>query len=539
MDLHRVRRIAAVLLASQLRSGRSLSDPRGFFGRPLVLYVIDLVLFGFFFGAGYLLLRPFADVVPTPVVALVGQLLAFLPLVSVGTVLIAGIMFEFSTGSRFAASDTVNWLPVTPTEYVVASSLAVALVYSPPVAFVLGVAGAVAVALGFGPLFLLSAALALLGLLEGGVLIEVLRALTQRASVALSGRRGRVTLALRAVMLLLVILLFELAFNPLILLGLLGAFGGLVQASAFIPFFWGTRSVADAAAGFAIGSVAFGVASVAFIGLLFYLAGEVRRRFWSPAPVEVRLEAHAFGQGHGTIARFGLTGPEASLVWKDWVGLTRRREMLPMLVVPIVLAMVGFLQLSTAGGGAGAPIAWWGAWVSGFFAFMLSSSSLGQERRSIQTLFAYPVNGRSLFRAKLVLGFLLPLMLGVAENGAIDAIYRPPALTLAVSAVTTLACILAGLFVGLAVATRYSDFQDRPRPQFVRPWAMLGGMGAGSLLIFAMVVPVSAWADSASLFAFPTVVLVLGPAVLATVALPLTYLLARRGADHFFDELPT
>jgi hypothetical protein len=543
MDAHRVRRLSGALLASELRSGRSLSDPRSLLGQPIVLAFIDVGAFVLMFALVSLGLRALGPSVPGAVQTLSVQLLALLPILSVGAVLVAGVMFEFSTGSRFAASDAANWLPVTPTEYVVASSLAVSWVYSPAVAFILGIAGALAAALDLLPAFLLTAGLSVLALFEGGVLIEVLRAVTQRAASALSGRKGRVTLALRAGLLVIVILVFELAFNPLLLEGVLGAVAGVEAVSAVVPLFWATRAVAAFLAGDPLAAVAFALAQLAFVGVLLYAAAWVRVRLWAPAAPEVELAAHAFGGGHRTLSHLGLSSVESALVWKDLVGLVRRREMLPIVVTPLVLALVGFLQPGASGAPGGGfdrmSMALWAAWVSGFFALMLSTTSLGQERRSVHTLFSFPISGRDLFRAKVVETCVLAAVLGAGLDAAVAVVAALPALAVATVAVVTAAAIAAGTFVGLTIATRYSDFQERPRPQFVRPWAMVVGMLGGIGVIFGMVLPSLAWSLAPDPFAPGAWGLALMGVAVAVVTVPVFFVLARRGAARFLDELPT
>lgn len=539
MDSHRVLRLAHVLLASELRSGRSLSNPRSLLGRPLILGVIDFAVFGGVFLLAYAGLRAFGSDLPGTLTLLTEQLLILVPLLAVGATLVAGVMFEFSTGSKFTTSDTVNWLPVTPEEYVAASTLSVAFVYSPAVAFVLGAAFALSLVLGLVPAFLLVTVLSIVALFEGGVLIEMLRAVTQRAASALSGRKGRVTLVLRAILFLVVILSFQLAFNPILLAGLLGAVSGLANASTFIPFFWSTRSVVAYLAGDIPLASLFAVSQVAFVAFLLYLAAGLRVRLWSPAPPEVRLEAHEYGLGHGTLSRFGLTTPEASLVWKDLVGLVRRREMLPIVVTPMVIALIGFLQSGAGGGLDRMTLTLWGPWASGFFALMVATTTLGQERRAIQTLFSYPIIGRTLFRAKVVEIVVLSGVMGIGLDVAIALFGHLPALASAAMGALTVGSILAGTFVGLAVATRYSDFQERPRAQFVRPWAMVSAMLGGLALIFGMVLPGMTWMYSAHPFAPGSVgggVFALGVAV---VSIPVLFSLARSGADRFLDELPT
>lgn len=137
MDLHRVRRLAGTLVASQLRSGRSSSDPQSPFGQPALIAVIDFVLFLATFGLGFGVVRGSA-LTAAQAGALGNALLPFLPLVAVGVVLVAGVMFELTTTAKFAGSDAANWLPVTPAEYVSASASAIAYTYSPAVALALG-----------------------------------------------------------------------------------------------------------------------------------------------------------------------------------------------------------------------------------------------------------------------------------------------------------------------------------------------------------------------------------------------------------------
>ncbi len=540
MDLRRIRRLATVLVTSEIRSGRSTSDPRSLFGRPLILLLIDAGVFVPLLLLGAFGMRRLGASAPPEVALLAAQLLLLLPILATGIVLVAGIMFEFSTGSRFSGSDAVNWFPVTPREYVIASSLAVTLAYSPPVAFVLGIAGALGLALGLFPSFVLAALLSVVALFEGGVLIELLRSATQRATSALSGRKGRLTLVLRAGLFLVVVLLFELAFNPLFLVGLFGAFSGLAEASTFIPFFWATRALSAWFLGNQVQAALFVVGQLAFVGFLVYAAAEVRVRLWSPAPAEVKMEPHAFGAGHSTLKRLGLDRRESSLLWKDLVGLGRRREMLPILVIPVVLAVIGFLQPGvSATEGPNPTLSWWGAWISGFFALMLSSTSLGQERRAVQSLFAYPISGRTLFRAKVAECLLLPSALGTVVNLCFAIIYRFPLLAEVGMAVTSFVAILAGTFIGLSIATRYSDFQDRPRAQFVRPWPMMAGIGAGTAVIFAIVVLGHAWLFSAAPYAMPDLAEGLIALAVGAAVVPLAFGLARRGADRFLEELPT
>lgn len=540
MDLHRVRRLTTVLFASELRSGRSSSNPKSLFGRPAAIGLIDLAAFLAAYGLAASVLRVVGATDPS-VVALVGApLLLLLPILAVAVVLVAGVMFEFSSSSRFASSDAVNWLPVSPSEFVVASSLAVAFLYSTAVALALGVGLAASLALGLLPVYLLSAGLSVVALFEGGVLMEMLRAVAQRATAALAGRRGKFTLVGRALLFIVVVLLFELGFNPVLLVALLGVLTRFGEVASVVPLFWSTRAVLYALDGAPALVALFSAAQLAFVAGLVALAGRVRVRFWAPASPEVRLEAHAYGRGHPWLALVGLSDAETAIASKDLSGLFRRREMLPMAVMPLVLALLGFLQASPVGGGTlnATTITLWVAWIPGFAALICAVTSIGQERRAILTLYAAPISWRNVFRAKL----LVPLAFaGLVLAGmwlAVAVVYRLPGLPLVTIGVTAVDTILLGTFVGLAFGTRFADFQERPRAQFVRPGAMAAAMLGGIGLIFAVVVPALLWMFSPQPFQGGHLAPILASGVLAAVATVAAYLLARSGTRKLLGEFP-
>jgi hypothetical protein len=531
MDPHRVRRLAATLVASQLRSGRASSNPRSFFGRTGVIALADFVLFLLAWAGGETIVRSLPLTV-SQIALLVDAAAPLLPLVAVAAVLVAGVMFELTTTSKFSGSDAANWLPITPTEYVAASSSAIAYTYSPAIALLLGALLPAAQAGGVLPLYALAAGLSALALFQGAVLVEMVRATTQRAGSVASGRRGSATFVLRAVLLIILILVFNLAFNPIFLLGFLRQFSSFTILTAVIPVFWSTQALTEWVGGAPDLGAAFAIAQVGFVAILVYLAGWLRVRFWVPAPTEVRLLAPPSRRGHPFLAALGLTRPEAAIVSKDLRGFVRRREMLPTLVVPVVLVVLLFVE----GGAIGrfGSVLWVG-WVAGFFALLLAITSLAQERRSLQSLYAYPITARAILRAKATSVFLPSLVGALAMSLVVGALFGFSALAyFGIVVVNAAGAVVLALW-GLVFAARFSDFQDRPRPQYLRPGAMLGAMASGMVLLFAILVPAS--------FAFlnpsPSTAVLAGEAVAFAVAVgALALYWARTGFDRLFRELP-
>src|SRR5580700_2655059 len=154
-----------------MRSGRAASDPRGFFGRPVALAFTDGAAFAVFFVLSYLGSEFVEAVRPGFVASILPEFLPFVPLLGVAAVLVGGLMFEFAASARFASSDAVNWLPVTSQEYVVASSAALAALYSFSVALLAGIALGIGAAAGVLPVALFAVALGVAGLFEGALLI--------------------------------------------------------------------------------------------------------------------------------------------------------------------------------------------------------------------------------------------------------------------------------------------------------------------------------------------------------------------------------
>jgi len=99
--------------------------------------------------------------------------------------------------------------------------------------------------------------------------------------------------------------------------------------------------------------------------------------------------------------------------------------------------------------------------------------------------------------------------------------------------VVTVSVVLT--FWGLAFATRYSDFQERPRPQFMRPGGMLAATGSGMVLLFAILIPGTVAVLYPSGFSIPLGLVTAG---IAASGGGLGLQLTRSGFDQLFRELP-
>ncbi len=531
MDLHRVRRLSEVLVVSQLRSGRSTSDPKSFLGRPVLLAVVDVAAFLVAFSLAEFVLAS-ARLPAATLAAVANQIVPYFPLLSASVVLVAGVMFELTATAKFSGSDAANWLPLTAAEYVAASASAIAYTYSFGVAVILGGLLSIALAAGTMSTFALTAALSVLALFEGALLVEMVRSVSQRAGSVRLGRGGRLTLVLRALVLAVVILAIQLLVNPVFLFASLHALSSVAYASALVPFLWSTEALLLWTQGAVLVALAYALGQVLFVAALLYAAARLRVRFWVPSAVEVRFEPRRSPSGHRGLAALGLAPNEAALVAKDLRGLTRRREMLPMLVLPIVLVVLVFVEGPFLG--AEGSVVWVG-WAAGFFALLVSATSVGQERRSLQFLYALPIAPRNVARAKVVAVLLPALLVAAGVSVLVGLVVHLAPVAVGGTVLLAGGATVALALWGLVFAARFSDFQDRPRPQYLRPAAMLAAMGSGMVVLFAIVVP------GALVIAQPSV----DPAIRIGLALATVVVSSvtaahwvRTGFDRLFRELP-
>ena len=186
-------------------------------------------------------------------------------------------------GSSSAPTSSRSPRPSAIGEYAVASSSAIAYSYSPFLAALLGGLLPVSAAGGVLPSYVFAALLALVGLYEGGVLVEMVRALSQRSTSIGYGRRGSITILLRVGLIVVVILAFDLSFNPAFLLDFLNRFPSNTLWTALIPFLWSAQGLADWANGAWLEGAGFGIGQVAFVAFLAYAAGRLRLRYWVPS----------------------------------------------------------------------------------------------------------------------------------------------------------------------------------------------------------------------------------------------------------------
>jgi hypothetical protein len=508
------RKIFAITIAlskSQLRASRTNRVTASFFRRPSILLILDVVAFAASVAIGYgalvlinILTGPGAgsggaDLHGQAVTAL-RELMVFIPVIVPGMVLIAGLLFELNVSSKFSASDTVNWLPITQAEYVMASSISVAYNYSIGVAIATGITLFPSVGLGLGWLwpgvFLVSA----FTLLTGGALVEILRATMNRVSSLVMKRARRGAIIFRLVLMVVVILVFETIFNPVLLIPVVNGLSGTFSAFVFVPIFWGAVAVQAIAADQPVRVLLFSAGTVAFTGALVWVATKVRSRYWSPVAFSVRVTSSEYAPRASSLLGLGFTGAEAAIVKKDLKGMTRRRELSSFLIIPVLFTAIFLLEGLTGSQLSGQPGAQAGNgnillgipifFVACIFSLLLSSSSFGQESKSVMVLYSLPVSPGAILRAKAFVALLFSVSATLAILAIFSILDGSTVSMFGQNLVIAMAIVVEEVSLGLAFGARFPDFQEKPRPRFVDPIWLLVMTIAGMAVALVTAVPV-------------------------------------------------
>src|SRR5438477_11161191 len=127
-------KFAKVLMISRLRSTRRSIVSRSITSRPILIGLIGIVLFVAALLFGYLttvFLSSGGAPLTGPVAhQLVVTIFGGVPLFLVGFYFTMGLLWEVNASTEAESTDAINWLPITPAEYVAASALSTSYTYS-------------------------------------------------------------------------------------------------------------------------------------------------------------------------------------------------------------------------------------------------------------------------------------------------------------------------------------------------------------------------------------------------------------------------
>ncbi len=167
----------------------------------MVLVVLDVVAFAVASGVSYVVGNALAasPQMASMTATYLRSALITIPALMLSIILVFGLVLEVSGGSQFAASDTINWLPVSAGEYVLGSITSLIAYYSVIPAIIIGATLPISYTFGLLSVWELVVVLSILGMFVSASVLEVLRAVLNRFSSSFYKKGGRGAIAARAI----------------------------------------------------------------------------------------------------------------------------------------------------------------------------------------------------------------------------------------------------------------------------------------------------------------------------------------------------
>lgn len=537
--------LASVLFKSYLRASRS--SRVNIYSNPRMIMILDAVALMIPLALTQIILNVISNDF-NPLLELVSQqALIGLPVIITGGVILAGIMFEMSTMSGLSSSEPVNWLPVSAREYVAASAMSMATMYSPILAGGIGVTLPLAFKFGLLNIWTVAIMLSAVALLLGALIIEVLRAVTNSVSSTVYRLSGRLGVVTRLVSLIFLFVVMQLAFNPYILYSSLGILVSSVEMSFFIPMVWPSVAIIRLIKLETFSAILFSALSILFALIVFEAASRLRMRYWLPTHIAVRINSSMdYNPKTNSYSILGFKPLEVAIALKEFRALIRRKDMARFIALPIILFisyLIPALYMPSDYSGR-SPGLFLGVFIPLMVPLMFSMISVGQEGEAVVNLCMLPLPARALIKGKLLTAWIISV---AATLGAILTfqIVAPMGLTILFSTLVSAGfIILAESFIGLGIGSRYPDYNVGARSRYVTYLGLLRGFLMGGVTTLLIILPtvMHAVSNGGVLGSAPTLDISLPVTLTLTVIIGTTityfaYRYCKKGVENLLTNL--
>jgi len=483
--------LASVLTKSQIRGTQRVKTLARVFSDPRIFAAVDVaVLFGL--GAlGYVISAKVPSTLQEMIVRIVPQALTGIPSAIMFMMILFGVLYEISQPIQSLNTDLVNWLPISPLEYVGGSTLSELYIYSLILCVLLGLSLGPAVELRMGTFWVATAFMGLVALFIGACVVEILDAITNRISSSFYKKSGRSGIFFRLVITIILLSIIQLTFSGYIITYL---FQTIIHAESsvwFVPVVWPSLAVLSLTEASIANFASFSILSIVFAACLLGLAAEFRGRFWVPVPVSIKLTTRGYRPGRTPLPFIG--GAESALIQKDFRSLTRRREMARFLAIPFVIAISMGISMFPVSTGSGPnldiglfifliPIA--------IFVSIISMASIGQEGSAVWNLYAAPIKPSQLLRAKMLFASALGLVFGFALLLVFTFILPAFGTYYWIPVILIVPLVFEESARGMYIAARFPDFREMVRSRYVGVWAQLTGSFLSFLVPILVMSPI-------------------------------------------------
>ena len=492
MKLKTVYKLAVVLSKSQVRGTQRGKTLARIFGDPQIFAVVDVAVLLGLGVLGYLVSAKASPDLRGMIVRFVPQALTGVPSAIMFMMIVFGVLYEVSQPIQSLSTDLVNWLPISPLEYVGGSTLSEVYIYSLILCALLGLLLGPALLLGMGTFWVATVFMSIIALFTGACVVEILDAVTNRISSSFYKKSGRSGIFFRLAVTIILLSLIQLTFSGYIINYLFQTIIHAESVAWFVPVVWPSLAVLGLTEANIVNFASFSSLSIVFAACLLVLAAQFRERFWVPVPVSIKLTTRTYRPGKTSLPFIG--GAESALIQKDFRSLTRRREMARFLAIPFVIAIsmgISMFPMSTQSGGPNLDIGLFILLIPiAIFVSIISMASIGQEGSAVWNLYAAPIKPSQLLRAKMLFASGLGLVFGLVLLLVFTIILPTFGAYYWIPLVLVVPLVLEESARGMYIAARFPDFREMVRSRYVGVWAQLTGSGLSFIIPILAMTPI-------------------------------------------------
>lgn len=493
-------KFAKILMLSRLRNTRRSFLSNRITNRPILIALIGSIMFaaGVGFGTTTVSFLRGAGASSADIGQIVETIFGGIPIFLIGFFFTMGLLWELNASSESESADSINWLPISPSEYVFASTLSTTYTYSPLVLVTLGYSLPIGILTGNTSAFLVLVIASVVAAFIGSVTVEILRSLLARASTAFNKVGGRLMILLRILGIVLILLFTQTLFSGFLIIRIINSVSSANAATILVPLLWPTLSITSILRSNLMSSAYFLLLSFGFLALLASSALALRSKFWVSTPPSFHFSNTGTISGVSRLRKIGVSVISLALVRREIRSATRRKEMVRLMAIPIILpVMISFPALfspaptTSVASGLISPLflavpLLFGVGLGTLF---LGMTSIGQEGKRLWNLSSLPIEAKAVVTSKIVFTSLIStigLVLGLGLTVLFFQVSILDALTFIAVGITL---VLAEASLGVAIGSRYPDFSDGPRPRFVTIIGSIIGAFLGVVMMLLMSLP--------------------------------------------------
>src|SRR5881296_2677553 len=493
-------KFAKILMLSRLRNTRQSFLSNSITNRPILIALIGSIMFvaGAGFGTATVSFLRGTGASPSDIGQIVETIFGGIPIFLIGFFFTMGLLWELNASSESESADSINWLPISPSEYVFATTLSTTYTYSPLVLVTVGYSLPIGILTGNSSALVVLVTASVVAAFIGSVTVEILRSLLARASTAFNRVGGRSMIFLRILSVILILLFTQTLFSGFLIIRIINSVSSENAATILIPLLWPTLSITSLLRSNPLSSAYFLLLSLGFLAILSSTALALRSKFWVATPSSFHFSKIGTISGVSRLRRVGVSALSLALVRREVRSVTRRKEVVRLMAIPIILpVMISFPAIfspaptTSAASGLISPLflavpLLFGVGLGTLF---LGMTSIGQEGKRLWNLSSLPLGAEAVVTSKILFTSLIStigLVLGLGLTVLFFQVSILDALTFIGVGITL---VLAEASLGVAIGSRYPDFSDGPRPRFVTIIGSIIGAFLGVVLMLLMSLP--------------------------------------------------